>query len=209
MWKLRLILFAIGVIGGFRTNAQCTGTTSTAPFDVASMFTPSGYMGDGRVKDAYVLMRNVAPEKGCATPEHKVCEEITYKPGGADRWAGVYWQFPPNNWGDKPGVGVKRASKITFWAVGKIGGEIVEFKAGGNFDGTCKDSFVAGTGPVPLSKRWSPYSIELNGKDLSSVIDAFAWVAKIDENPKGLTFYLDSIRYETGSGAPAKKKSGH
>ena len=56
--------------------------------------------------------------------------KVHYQPGAVG-WAGVYWLSPANNWGDKPPKQMRGASKVTFWAAGQKGGEIVEFKAGG------------------------------------------------------------------------------
>ncbi|HET8891951.1 MAG TPA: hypothetical protein VFQ41_23845, partial [Candidatus Angelobacter sp.] len=86
---------------------------------------------------------------------------------------------------------------IKFWARGAKGKELVEFKAGG-IEARRKfgDSFEATLGRVSLSKEWREYEIPLNGKDLSNVIGAFAWVSAADFNPGGVVFYLAHISYE-------------
>ena len=47
-----------------------------------------------------------------------------------------------------------------------------------------------------MLKDWREYSIDLRGKDLSSIIGGFAWIASVDANPGPCTFFLDNIRFE-------------
>lgn len=172
-----------------------TVRTLTAPFDISEAYTASGYMGDGEAGTKLVQMRRVAGEKLRAGDVDEMCTKVTYQPG-AKAWAGVYWQSPSDNWGDRPGIRLNGASKITFWAVGAKGGEIVEFKAGGINGRAYRDSFEKSMGSVPLTNTWKQYSLPLKGQNLSSVLGAFAWIATAADNPGGLTFYLDAIRYE-------------
>ena len=113
------------------------------------------------------------------------------------RWAGIYWQNPPNNWGTRPGgYDLTGAKKLTFWARGEKGGErIEEFKIGG-ITGEYADSDVAGIGPVVLTPEWQEFTIDLTGKDLSSISGGFCWSTNLDVNPEGATFYLDDIRFD-------------
>ena len=113
------------------------------------------------------------------------------------RWAGVYWQSPANNWGDKKGgFDLTGARKLVFWARGEKGGERVEeFKLGG-ITGLYPDSDIAGIGPVMLTPEWKQYEIDLSGKDLSYISGGFCWATNLDVNPDGATFYMDDIKYE-------------
>ena len=130
------------------------------------------------------------------------CIQIVYgnKASQGARWAGVYWQNPPNNWGTRPGgFDLTGAKKLTFWARGEKGGErIEEFKIGG-ITGEYADSDVAGIGPVKFGKDWQRYTIDLQGKDLSSISGGFCWSTNLEVNPEGVTFYLDDIRYDQSS----------
>lgn len=112
-------------------------------------------------------------------------------------WTGVYWQEPGNNWGNRPGgFDLTGATKLTFWARGDKGGEVIkEFKVGG-IKGQYPDSTQAGIGPVTLTQEWKQYTIDLTGKDLSNIIGGFCWATSLDKNPDGAVFYLDDIRYE-------------
>jgi hypothetical protein len=166
------------------------------PFDVLSRFIPAGWMGDGVQGARYIQFLDGWKQNPHSAP---VCVKITYTPGPRG-WAGIYWQNKPNNWGDKPGINLKKYgyTKIAFWVKGEIGGEIVEFRAGG-INAPRKeyrDSFDVTLGKVVLEKTWKQYTIDLEGEDLSSVIGGFCWVAARSSNPEGLTFYIDDVHYE-------------
>lgn len=153
---------------------------------------PSGWMGDFvDISLDSTHMEN--PHSGSTSMK------ISYsnKASQGARWAGIYWQNPANNWGSRPGgYDLTGSSKLVFWARGEKGGErIEEFKVGG-ITGEYSDSDVAGIGPLLLKQEWTKYEIDLSDKDLSSIIGGFAWAANLDNNPDGVTFYLDDIRFE-------------
>lgn len=159
---------------------------------VNNHFIPSGWMGDyGDIK--FNAGSTEDPYMG------NTCIEIIYSGEASQgaRWAGITWQNPANNWGEREGgYDLSNATKLTFWAKGAKGEErIVEFKTGGIF-GEYSDSDMAGIGPVILTKEWKQYTIDLRGKDFSSIIGGFTWSTNVDVNPEGATFYLDEIRYE-------------
>jgi hypothetical protein len=159
---------------------------------VNNHYIPSGWMGDyGDMKLDTASSED--PYLG------STCIKIIYSGActqGA-RWAGIFWQNPPNNWGDKEGgFDLSKATKVTFWARGAQGSErIEEFKIGGIM-GEYADSDTAGIGPVILPKEWKQYTIDLKGKDLSYISGGFCWATNVDVNPNGATFYLDEIKYE-------------
>ena len=153
-------------------------------------YSPSGIMGDTGdigLSGGYIP----TPSGG------KACLRITYKPKGDREWAGIYWQNPPNNWGEvEGGYNLEGAEKVTFWAKGENGGEkINQFKIGG-ITGRYNDSDSASIGPVKLSRKWKQYTISLKGKDLHYISGGFCLTVRKQDNPSGCTFYLDEIRYE-------------
>jgi hypothetical protein len=153
-------------------------------------------MGDGEQGTRYVELSESWQENPHSKP---ICVKVVYKPGPKG-WAGIFWQNIPDNWGSQPGEDFRKAGyrRITLWARGERGNEVIEFKAGGiNAPGkTHRDSFVASAGKITLEKDWKRYVIDLDGKDLSSVIGGFAWTASSSANPDGATFYLDDVSYE-------------
>jgi len=155
-------------------------------------YVPSGWMGD----HAGLKMDLASTEKPYSGA---TAVKFTFKPSSpnAVRWAGVFWQDPPNNWGEKDGgFDLTGATKLSFWARGAKGGEVIkEFKVGG-IKGNFADSDEISMGPVTLENGWKQYSINLKGRDLTAISGGFCWATDLDSNPDGLTFYVDEIRFE-------------
>ncbi|MBU1112680.1 MAG: hypothetical protein KKH93_02235 [Candidatus Omnitrophica bacterium] len=158
-------------------------------------FIPSGWMPATAAKD---LRLNTSWKNYAFSGDSSI--RVEYKNESGTRWAGIYWQQPANNWGEVPNAGynLQGATKLTFWARGDKGEEIInEFKVGGISSGEHIDSDSASIGPVKLTTEWTKYEIDLTGKDLSYVIGGFCWSTNIDVNdPEGIVFYLDEIAYE-------------
>ena len=132
-------------------------------------YIPSGWMGD------YGDMKinpgcNIKVHSGTTAFQVKYNAKMAQNAG----WCGIYWQNPPNNWGDKKGgFNLTGAKKLTFWACGEKGGEVIsEFKVGG-ISGEYPDSDSASIGPIELSKKWQQYTIDLTGRDLTNIIGGF------------------------------------
>jgi len=161
-------------------------------YDIGNHYIPSGWMGD---------YGDITTDDGCTTDPHsgKHCMKITYNAKGAQGagWMGIYWQNPANNWGTmKGGYDLSQYTKLTFWARGEKGGEVInEFKVGG-ITGAYPDSDATSMGPITLSKDWKQYEIDLKGLDLSFISGGFEFSASKAENPDGFTIYLDDIKYE-------------
>ena len=172
-------------------------TTQEARIDIENTFSPSGWMGDGEYGRKYIDFLG-ADTSNPHSPPTSIKVIYRLRPG---RWAGIYWLNWPDNWGEKPGNNYagKNLTRLTFWARGETGNEIIEFKAGGidNPSKPYRDSFIRTTGRVKLSTDWKQYEIDLSGADLSSVIGGFCWVASADYNStKAIAFYLDDIVLE-------------
>ena len=182
--------------GEVKTTAPATGFKGFPVYTDAKSpdnhYIASGYMGD---------YSDVKIDGACFDNPHSgtTCIKITYSNAASNgaRWAGVQWQSPANNWGDrKGGFDLTGARKLVFWVRGANGGERVEeFKIGG-ITGLYPDSDIAGIGPVMLTQEWKRYEIDLNGKDLSYISGGFCWATNVDVNPEGAVFYLDDVKYE-------------
>jgi len=155
-------------------------------------FVPSGWMGDhGDIKFNDGCRENPYSRRTCVRVDYSAKR----KQGAG--WAGVCWQEPANNWGNIPGGhDLTGAEKLSFYARGEKGGEVItEFKMGG-IQGEFSDSTSASIGPVVLTPEWEKYTIDLKNEDLSRVIGGFAFVVSEMENPDGAIFYIDEIKYE-------------
>ena len=156
-------------------------------------YVPSGFMPNGRC-----IELDEGWQENCFSGD--TCIKITYDIACSQKeqkWGGVYWLNPANNWGKrKGGFNLSGAQKLTFWARGEEGGEqIQEFIVGG-ITGDFPDSDTAIIGPVILTPEWRQYTIDLRGKDLSYISGGFAWTTSVDSNPEMCTFYLDEIKFE-------------
>jgi hypothetical protein len=155
-------------------------------------YAPSGWMGD------YSDIR-VDPASKEDPADGKTCFKISYSARRSQGfgWAGIYWQQPANNWGNlNGGYNLTGMRRVTFWARGARGGEkVAEFKVGG-IRGQKPDTGLATVGPVVLTPEWKQYEINLSGVDLGKLSGGFAWSASAFDNPGGITFYIDEIRFE-------------
>ena len=105
------------------------------------------------------------------------------------------------------------ATKISFYAKGKEGGEKVSFFCGGmgynDFGPSMPYSDSTGminSDAVALSNEWGKYSISLSGKDTGGIGYGFGWIAHAGDNrgKEQIEFYLDEICYEFDQGRREK-----
>jgi hypothetical protein len=147
---------------------------------------PSGYMGSGSP---------LKLDDKCSVKPHagKVCTKVDYPAG--EKWAGVFFQDPPNDWKDEKlgGFNLTGAKKFVVWARGEKGGERVTFgygndKSEGKYTNTSK-----GETKVELTTDWKAYEIDLAGKDLTLVKNGFFISA---ESGDAMTFYVSEVHFE-------------
>ena len=48
-----------------------------------------------------------------------------------------------------------------------------------------------------MTAEWKRYEIDLAGLDMRRAVGLFMWVATDLQNPKGATFYLDNVQFES------------
>jgi len=150
-------------------------------------FIPSGWMGHAKSLKMDEAWTN-NPHAG------KNCLRFDYLES-AD-WAGIVWQDPANDWGDQPGgYNLTGAKKLTFWARGEKGGEVINFKFGVlGADKKYPDTDSGESGAIKLTKDWQAHAIDLTGKDLTRIKTGFGWTLAGQGAP--VTFYVDDIRFE-------------
>lgn len=188
-----LEIVGIGTLNNKDHSTNFVLKVTNPPFssqDMVNLFFPDGFMGDAQ-DISLDVNSSIKPFSGNS------CIKITYSPHGNKRWAGIYWMYPNNNWGNTPeGRNLVGATKLTFMARGDRGGEQAEFKVGG-ISGKFSDSVDP---PVliiiTLTSDWKVYTLDLKGKDLGNVFGGFCWVTNTSQNPKGCEIYLDDIVYQ-------------
>ncbi len=165
---------------------------------------PAGFMsGKGKPED-FISLGAGAEE--CRTGGE--CTKVTYKVGG--NWGAIFW-WPLSCGGvgtsevwkevmaGTCGIdvlqasGLKAVNKLTFWAKGQRGKEIVEFKVGAQ---DIHPKPGRSLGKVSLTLDWKQYEIDLKGLNLSRAVGLFAWAATDEANKEGAVFYLDDIQFE-------------
>jgi hypothetical protein len=197
---LRLALFGAVAAGGClpQLNDPDRGPL-TSTFAVSDYFTPSGFMGDGAI-EGYLTLDAAAPnDPGCLQPRpvgaRGNCYAFTYyaNPNAQKAWAGVYWVFPANSWGSRPGYAIDstKFKQLSFYAAvdsptptTNSGGIFSFFNgiAGGINDGVMghhKDvidtegNFQFGTDIGPQMKQ---FHVDLSNQSAATeLIGAFAW----------------------------------
>lgn len=147
---------------------------------------PSGWMGgvehlslDGRQSEVV----------------HEGAAALRIRYTGRFGWAGIAWQDPPNNWGDRDGGrDLRGATALELWARGEYGGERVSFGVGLPGQGRAyPDSGVATVDGLVLTQDWRRYRVPLAGLDLSAIRTGF--VVTLTGRATPVTVYLDSIRF--------------
>jgi hypothetical protein len=110
-------------------------------------------------------------------------------------WAGIAWQDPPNNWGERDGGhDLRGATALELWACGEYGGERVSFGVGLlEQDRAFPDSGIAKVDGIVLTREWQRYRVPLRGLDLAHLRTGFVVTLTGRETP--VTIYLDSIRF--------------
>jgi exo-beta-1,3-glucanase (GH17 family) len=192
------------------TGSKLAAAPSVTPFYVymdadspENHYKPTGYMGDiGDIHIDEAFARN--PHSG------KTCIRVVYDakgsgPNGCDyappcKWAGVYWQEPPNNWGKQAfwkgkGFDLSRYNCLVFWARAEKDC-MIEFKVGGIGEAYGDSLSYPRTKRASLKKEWQEFEIDLSGADLKHIIGGSCFATNWDTNPNGATFYLDDIRFE-------------
>lgn len=114
-------------------------------------------------------------------------------------FAGICWKNKPDNEGEAPGDDLSKGGyrRIAFWAKGAVGGEAVEFRAGGLGDVKTRyrDSFDVSAGRLRLTPAWKEYSLYITNADLSSVMTPFCLLLHREDNPGEAVIYVDDIAY--------------
>lgn len=131
-------------------------------------------------------------------------------PTSSTSWAVIYWQYPNGNYGTEPGLPVAEgATKVSFYAKGETGTEVLTVSAGGiNYPGPTtasypyQDTFSAGNSSIQLTKSWAQYTLTVadDFPPLSTgygpVLGGFFWEATANGATTTEHFWIDSVVWE-------------
>lgn len=124
-----------------------------------------------------------------------ICARVTYD-SSSEEWAALFIQGT-GDWRRGPGIGLdlRGATTLSFAARGARGGEAVTFGYGYEPDRSGTADSSRSRESLVLGNDWRRFSIDLRGKDLSSISGLFSLQLDRVGNPKGATIYIDDIRY--------------
>jgi hypothetical protein len=193
VWAITLGGWNLHVMAGVKVQSETPTPAAPAAKLVvyadgmaSSPFAPAGWMGNQVA---------IKLDDKCKLNPHEgdTCIKLQYL--AADKWGGIIWQDPPNDWGDKPGgYNLTGATKLTFWARGEAGGEKVKFVFGVIKSEKPHFDTASGELEVVLTKEWTQYSFDLTGKNLERIKTGFGW--SLSGQGKPVTFYVDDVKYE-------------
>lgn len=173
---------------------------------VSDHFFPYGFEQDANIS----TMASGTCSGDRSPPALGACYTVTYTPTSSTSWAAIYWQYPNGNWGTKPGLPLAEgATKVSFYAKGETGTEVLTVSAGGiNYPGPTttadpyQDSFSAGNSNVQLTKSWAQYTLTVAdgfpplSTGYGPVLGGFFWEATASGTTTTQHFWIDSIVWE-------------
>lgn len=177
------------VVGG---RAEKPGVRTSLPLILIGdeqgneLFKPTGWMGNTSA---------LTFDPHCEQDPHsgKSCAEVTFS--GLSSWAGIVWQYPAGDWGDKPdSVSLTGAKTLSFWMKGAQGGEKVKVEMGILKKDKRYFDTASRSVELELDKEWRRHAIDLTGLDLSRIKTGFVLVVEGRGAP--VHFYIDDVRYE-------------
>jgi exo-beta-1,3-glucanase (GH17 family) len=158
-------------------------------------FIPSGWMGDTTAIQLSECNRS-NPHNG------EMATKIRCSFSRSDSWSGVYW-LANGSW-EGPGINIYEIIglypiRLTFWARGMKGGEVVKFKIGGAGPGDDSIRFPPETNWIPLNIEWTQYTINLTNQNLSNIVGGFCFVTSGEKNPgrDEINILIDDIKFES------------
>ncbi|HEY4106802.1 MAG TPA: hypothetical protein VGM44_23035, partial [Polyangiaceae bacterium] len=194
-------------------------------FTVSDYFAASGDMADGNGMSAPGMIQTseytttMCGDKARMSGARGHCYVFDYVPG-PNLFAGVYFQYPANNWGAKAGLPVHadKFTKVSFqYAVSNVdtNGTTVKFEAGGigypmHTDAdiaagiTNSDQFDGTEIPQTPTDDWQQDHVTVPPAEITGVTDIIGALAWYVSYPQGAdyntlqptTVYLDDIVYE-------------
>lgn len=193
-----VLLFLLPVLGiidtPFEDNQLHEVSALSGPLEIDHLYSFDERAGDALLPFSFLSVHDsfIDTERDC-----EFCIRVEYFPG-PEGVAGIAFRS------DK-GLDLGTATKVTFYAMGLDGGEVVKFKAAGkkvdkkgvpdaeifnnvNFDKTTED--------VTLTKNWKKLEIDVSKEDLSGITHPFGLEISKEKNKPGSVVFLKGVKYE-------------
>ena len=178
-------IMVIMTVGGSRGDFAEGDTVQGWDYKVDSpkatflKFQPTGWMGN-----TTALTLTSTYKEGTNN-----CIKVDYAGTSETDWAGIYWQYPMNNWGEQTGMNLTGENRLVLKMRGEKGGEKIDrIVVGGITNDTASEMLM----DIRLTPYWREYTIDLTNKDLSNISGGFAFTIGGTQN---CTFYLDEIKF--------------
>ena len=170
------------------------GDASLGPVEIDSLYSFDERAGDAQLPFGYLKVYDgfIDTERNC-----EFCIRAEYVPG-PQGVAGMSFK-------NDRGFDLSTVKKVTFYAMGQEGGEVIKFKAAGKtvdkkeisdteifknvkFDKTTKE--------VTLTKDWKKMEIDLSKSDLKGITHPFGFEISKDKNNAGSVIYIKGVKYD-------------
>lgn len=197
----------VTVTGASDTCITLTPLETADGFPVYQDVSPHTFnMGEASGWMGYIGGIAVNPSYTTNPYEGNTSFQVVYTPNvDSLAWSGIYWlpvrEVEPGWSNVTQGWDLRGATAVAFAARGAVGGEVVEFFAGGVSSVPCPENLrKKGTSPTltTLTPSWTTHQLSLTSSPdsvLAHVVGLFGWVATRANNPSGATFYIDHVRY--------------
>lgn len=199
----------ISIIGVLLLSLPSQGTFSTrfgdhpivpevdaalGPLEIDQHYSLDERAGDAQLPFGYLKVHDgfIDTERHC-----EFCIRVEYVPGPG----GVAGMSFKND----VGFDLSTVKKVTFYAMGQDGGEVIKFKAAGKkvdqealsnneifknvkFDKTTKE--------VTLTTDWKRFEIDLSNSDLNGITHPFGFEISKDYNQAGAVVFIKGVKYD-------------
>lgn len=195
-----VLLFFLPIFGIFDNNFNGNSLVpkvgaSSGPLELDHLYRFEEKAGDAQLPFGFLNVHDsfIDTENHC-----EFCIRVEYKPGPSGV-AGMAYR-------SDEGFDLSSAKKVTFYAMGKDGGEVIKFKAAGKtadkkeisdkeifknvkFDKTTKE--------VTLTKEWKRMEIDLSKSDLKEITHPFGFEISKAKNNEDSVIYIKGVKYDS------------
>lgn len=166
----------------------------SGPLEIDHLYSFDEMAGDAQLPFSFLRVQDsfIDTERDC-----EFCIRVEYVPGPGGV-AGIAFR-------NDQGLDLSTAKKVTFYAMGLDGGEVVKFKAAGkkvdkkdvsDMEIFNNVKFDRTTEEVTLTKNWKKLEIDISKDDLNGITHPFGLEISKEKNKPDSVVYLKGVKYE-------------